>query len=91
MLSVVCPIYNEEKYIANCIESLLKQDYSKDDLPTYKLTFSFETFEKQYNPTKDGIEQLIRETHNNITQVNTTQNNRNSTQVNSNVDSFNAQ
>ena len=64
-------------------------DYSKDDLPTYKLTFSFETYEKQYNPTKDGIEQLILETRNNVTQVNTLQNNQNSTQVNSNVDSFN--
>ena len=32
MLSVICPIYNEEKYIANCIESILQQDYPKDDL-----------------------------------------------------------
>lgn len=32
MLSVICPIYNEEKYIAQCIESLLLQDYPKDDL-----------------------------------------------------------
>ena len=32
MLSVVCPIYNEEKYIAKCINSLLQQDYPKDDL-----------------------------------------------------------
>lgn len=32
MLSVICPIYNEEKYIQGCIESILKQDYSKDDL-----------------------------------------------------------
>lgn len=32
MLSVICPIYNEEKYIGKCIESILKQDYSKDDL-----------------------------------------------------------
>ena len=32
MLSVVCPIYNEEKYIAKCIESLLKHDYPNDDL-----------------------------------------------------------
>ena len=32
MLSVICPIYNEEKYIANCIESILLQDYPKDDL-----------------------------------------------------------
>lgn len=32
MLSVICPIYNEEKYISKCIESLLLQDYPKDDL-----------------------------------------------------------
>ncbi len=32
MLSVICPIYNEEKYIAKCIESILNQDYPKDDL-----------------------------------------------------------
>lgn len=32
MLSVICPIYNEEKYIEGCIESILSQDYPKDDL-----------------------------------------------------------
>lgn len=32
MLSVVCPIYNEERYMANCIESILAQDYPKEDL-----------------------------------------------------------
>lgn len=31
-LSVICPIYNEEKYIAQFLESLLIQDYPKDDL-----------------------------------------------------------
>lgn len=32
MLSVVCPIYNEERYIGSCIESILSQDYPKADL-----------------------------------------------------------
>lgn len=32
MISVICPIYNEEIYIDKCIESILKQDYPKDDL-----------------------------------------------------------
>ena len=32
MLSVICPIYNEEKYIATCIESITQQDYPKEDL-----------------------------------------------------------
>jgi glycosyltransferase involved in cell wall biosynthesis len=31
-LSVICPIYNEEKYIARCIESIMRQDYPKEDL-----------------------------------------------------------
>ncbi len=31
MLTIVCPIYNEEKYIARCIESIMSQDYPKDD------------------------------------------------------------
>ena len=32
MLTVICPIYNEEKHIARCIESIMRQDYQKDDL-----------------------------------------------------------
>lgn len=31
-LSVVCPIYNEEKYIGKFLDSILQQDYPKDDL-----------------------------------------------------------
>lgn len=32
MLSVICPIFNEEKYIAQFLDSLLLQDYPMDDL-----------------------------------------------------------
>lgn len=32
MLSVICPIYNEEKYIAQFLDSLLTQDYPNEDL-----------------------------------------------------------
>ena len=32
MLSVICPIYNEEKYIAQFLDSLLQQDYPREDL-----------------------------------------------------------
>ena len=32
MLSVICPIYNEEKYIVQFLDSLLNQDYPKDNL-----------------------------------------------------------
>lgn len=32
MLSVIVPIYNEEKCIARCIESIMQQDYPKGDL-----------------------------------------------------------
>lgn len=32
MLSVICPIYNEEKYISQFLDSLLQQNYPKDDL-----------------------------------------------------------
>jgi glycosyltransferase involved in cell wall biosynthesis len=30
-ISVICPVYNEEKYIGGCIESLMKQDFTWDE------------------------------------------------------------
>ena len=35
MLSVICPIYNEEKYIAKCLDSIIDQDYPKDDMELF--------------------------------------------------------
>lgn len=35
MLSVICPIYNEEKYIAKCLDSIIGQDYPKDDIEVF--------------------------------------------------------
>lgn len=32
MISIIMPLYNEEKYIGKCIDSLLKQDYPQDDM-----------------------------------------------------------
>ena len=32
MLSVIMPIYNEEKYIAKCLDSILEQDYPKENM-----------------------------------------------------------
>lgn len=31
-LSVICPIYNEEKHIAACLDSILRQDFPKEEM-----------------------------------------------------------
>ncbi|HJD92276.1 glycosyltransferase family 2 protein [Bacteroides coprosuis] len=35
MISIICPIYNEEKYIASCIQSMLNQDIPKENLEIF--------------------------------------------------------
>ena len=32
MISIVCPIYNEEKHIAGCLDSIIRQDYPHDQM-----------------------------------------------------------
>ena len=32
MVSIICPIYNEERYIGTCVESILAQDFPKEEL-----------------------------------------------------------
>lgn len=31
-ISIICPTYNEEKYIANCLEAIIQSDYPKEDM-----------------------------------------------------------
>lgn len=35
LVSIVCPIYNEEKFISRCIDSIIGQDYPKDFLEVF--------------------------------------------------------
>lgn len=32
MITIICPIYNEEQYVVRCVESIMQQDYPKEDL-----------------------------------------------------------
>jgi glycosyltransferase involved in cell wall biosynthesis len=34
-ITVICPVYNEEKYIDDCIQSIIRQDYPKDRLEVF--------------------------------------------------------
>lgn len=31
-VSIICPIYNEEKFISNCLDSIIQQDYPKEQI-----------------------------------------------------------
>lgn len=35
MISVICPVFNEKRYINHCIESILQQDYPKEDIEVF--------------------------------------------------------
>lgn len=39
-------------------------NYSSDDLPTYKLTFAFESYKKIYNPNSQVLNDIISDTRN---------------------------
>lgn len=32
MISIICPVYNEQRYIEGCIKSIISQDYPKEDM-----------------------------------------------------------
>lgn len=57
IVSVIIPVYNEERYIENCIQSLLEQDYPKnkmeflflDGRSTDKTVQIIDTFLEQYS------------------------------------------
>ena len=35
LVSIICPIYNEERFIVKCVESILQQNYPHDSLEIY--------------------------------------------------------
>lgn len=57
IVSVIIPVYNEERYIENCIQSLLEQDYPQnkmeflflDGRSTDKTVQIIDTFLEQYS------------------------------------------
>lgn len=55
LLSVICPIYNEEKYIGGCIEAILRQDYPKEDLEVLLIDGGSK------DRTKEIIEEYIKD------------------------------
>lgn len=65
--------------------------YTSDGLPEYKMTFTFETFKKIYNPTRDSMYESLRETRNQIDQMNTTKSGAtDAARINETTNTFNA-
>lgn len=44
--------------------SIYDLNYGSDDLPTYKLTFAFESYKKIYNPNMSSLSDIISDTRN---------------------------
>lgn len=61
-ISIICPTYNEEKYIANCIDSILASDYPKDKMEVIfidgRSTDRTRTIIDSYSSTYPFIKQL---------------------------------
>ena len=64
-ISVVIPTYNAEKYLAQCLQSIIEQDYPKDKLEiiivdggstdrTIEIAKKFENIKILYNPLRTG-------------------------------------
>lgn len=68
-ISIICPTYNEEKYISNCIDSVLAQDYPKESIEIIfvdgrskdKTRELIEGYQKKYDNIKllDNPEQIV--------------------------------
>lgn len=57
MISVICPVFNEKEHIAQCIESMIAQDYPKQDMELLLIDGgsgdgtleTIASYQKQYN------------------------------------------
>lgn len=69
------PVVRYEFSLCRLVDyNLFDLSYDDDSLPTYTMTFTFETYKKIYNPTRESMYESLRETRNTIEQFNTVAN-----------------